>query len=211
MNHVLKWVLIGLGIVAALFLAIIVFESLNKSQITVEKPAIYLYPTEDSVVNVKLEINGEIINDEPRYNHGWNVFVTTEGLIDGKYDYLFYEARLNKIEPPTTGWIVKSEDLDQWFEINLKKMGLNEKEKEQFKEYWLPRLSEAQYYEIKLFDDSFLKQNMDLLVSPTPDTMIRLEFYFKPLQKEIAIKEPSLITPIRSGFTVVEWGGMVEN
>ncbi len=202
-------VLICLG--AVLGLVLILFMGKGFLGGSIEKPAIYLYPTEDSVVNVKLEINGEITKDEPRYDRGWNIFATRSGLIDNKYDYLFYEAHLNKIELPTTGWVVKSEDLDQWFEINLKKMGLNEKEKMQFKEYWLPRLSDAQYYEIKLFDDSFLKQNMDLLVSPTPDTMIRLEFYFKPLRREMMITEPTIITPIRTGFTVVEWGGMVED
>jgi len=38
-----------------------------------------------------------------------------------------------------------------------------------------------------------------------------LEFYFKPLPTEIAITEPIVITPIRNGFTVVEWGGMIGN
>jgi len=63
--------------------------------------------------------------------------------------------------------------------------------------------------EIKLLDKEFLKENMNLLITPTPDTIIRLEFYFKPISKKISINEPIVITPKRTGFTVVEWGGIL--
>jgi len=175
----------------------------------VKKPAIYLYPEESSNINVQLNINGKIINDIPEYNNGWNVFVTKEGLIDNKYDYLFYEAKLNKISFPEEGWIIEYNSLEGWFDEKLPILGLNEKEISQFKEYWLNSLPEADYYEIKLLDKEFLKENMNLLITPTPDTIIRLEFYFKPISKKISINEPIVITPKRTGFTVVEWGGIL--
>ena len=59
------------------------------------------------------------INDIPVYNNGWNVFVTREGLINGKYDYLFYEAKLNKIELPSEGFVVSYLELDNWMDVNL--------------------------------------------------------------------------------------------
>jgi len=94
---------------------------------------------------------------------------------------------------------------------HLIKFGLNEKEKNQFKEYWLERLPKTNYYEVKILEEDFLKQNMELLISPEPDTLIRLNFYFKPLEQKINIQEPIINTPQRIGFTVVEWGGMVDN
>ena len=201
----LKWILIVLAIIALIFVAIVVTEGT-----TVKKPAIYLYPETDSQIQVTLDINGRITEDIPEYNDGWDVFVTKEGLIDNKYDYLFYEAQLNKIELPSDGWVVKYDDLESWFDVNLEKLGLNEKEKSQFEEYWLERLPKSDYYEIKLFEDSFLKENMNIIISPQPDTLIRLNFNFRPLKEKIEISEPTIITPERTGFTAVEWGGRLE-
>ena len=173
------------------------------------KPAIYLYPVEDSFVNVQLEINGIITRDVPKYNSGWNVFVTKEGLIENKYDYLFYEALLKSVTLPESGWVVKYEDLSQWFDVNLNKLGLNDKEKGQFAEYWLKALPKVNYYEIKLLEDNFLNENMALNITPEPDTTIRLIFNFRPLKKATQIPRPIIITPERKGFTVVEWGGIL--
>ena len=183
-----------------------VLVSINSAR----KPAIYLYPTEDSVVNVKLRINGLMTKSLPEYNNGWNVFATKEGLIEGEYDYLFYEAKLLKMDFPDSGWVVRYEDLDKWFEVNLTTLGLNEKEKSQFMEYWVKELPKSNYYEIKLAGEKFLNENMALDISPKPDTVIRLLFNFRPLKNKTTIQEPNIITPERKGFTVVEWGGILD-
>ena len=208
MNKILIWVLIILGVLIVVAGSIFV---LTARAVTIEKPAIYLYPQEDSTISVKLNINGIITETIPSYGSGWSVFATKDGLIEGQYDYLFYEADLNSLELPKKGWMVKYNDLSFWFDENLPRLGLNEKEKDQFKEYWLERLPENNYYEIKILEDEFLKQNMDLVIDPKPDTLIRLNFYFKPHEEKINIQEPVINTPKRIGFTVVEWGGMVDN
>lgn len=177
----------------------------------VKKPAVYLYPTKTTNVKVSLSINGYISKSEPEYANGWQVTAQPSGLIDNKYDYLFYEAQLSNLELPNEGWVVAGNNLKNWFDVNLTNLGLNEKEKSQFEEYWLNELPENNFYEIKLLDNNFLDKNMALNISPQPDTIIRLNFYFKPLEKEIKINKPSIITPQRQGFTVVEWGGILGN
>ena len=194
-----------LGIIISILL-VIVLLSLGGAR----KPAIYLYPESDSFINVKLDVNGIIVKEVPECNNGWNVFATKQGLINQKYDYLFYEALLKKVELPDSGWIVDYDNLAPWLEINLTKLGLNEKEKVQFMEYWIKTLPRANYYEIKLLDNKFLEENMNLIVSPRPDTVIRLMFHFKPFREKIAVPEPKIITPERLGFTVVEWGGILD-
>lgn len=174
----------------------------------VKKPAVYLYPLVNSDIQVKVEVNGKLTLTEPLYGNGWNVNVTPDGTIDNKYDYLFYEADLNKTELPEEGWIVEYGKIENWFDEYLPQLGLNTKEKDQFKEYWLKDLKEAKYYEIKLLDNKFLKENMNLVISPEPQTLIRLNFYFKPLDERVDIKSPVITTPERNGFTVVEWGGI---
>jgi hypothetical protein len=215
MNKIVLWILIALGIFIIFiggFLYFNVYKSYKMQSmldVEIEKPAIYLYPVEDSQIFVKLNINGEIIEDIPEYKDGWNVFATKEGIIEGKYDYLFYEAKLKKISIPKEGWIVEYSELELWFNKNLKLLGLNEKETDQFKEYWLNRLEKSKYYEIKLLSNEFLDENMDLIITPEPETEIRLNFIFKPLKKNYSIKNPEIITPERNGFTVVEWGGIL--
>jgi len=54
-----------------------------------------------------------------------------------------------------------------------------------------------------------LEENMKLNISPKPDTLIRLEFYFQQLDSRIEIVEPEIETPEREGFVVVEWGGVL--
>ena len=197
-------ILISLTIIFAAFVIVVI--SLSGAR----KPAIYLYPEEDSAVSIRLEIKGWITKTIPSYDRGWNVSVSKDGLIEGEYDYLFYEAKLLRTDFPKTGWVVKYEDLSVWFDLNLIKLGLNEKEKNQFKEYWMGALPKSAYYEIKLADENYLNTNMALDILPKPDTVIRLLFKFKPLKKEVVIPQPDIITPNRSGFTVVEWGGILD-
>ena len=52
-----------------------------------------------------------------------------------------------------------------------------------------------------------INEQMDLLITPTPDTIIRVLMKYRPIDKKIEIKEQKIITPERKGFTVVEWGG----
>jgi len=175
------------------------------------KPAIYLYPTEDSYIDVRLDINGRITVSNPDYGDGWQVFVTKDGLIEGKYDYLAYEAVVNKNTLPDKGWIVSYIELESWLDQNLIMLGLTEREKDQFKEYWLPRLAYSDYYQIKLYDPVFLEENLELIIDPKPDNVIRLNLNFKPLDKFVEINQPVISTPERTGFTVVEWGGVISS
>ena len=176
---------------------------------TVEKkPAVYLYPLETTDVSVKVRVNGSIIYSDPEYNTGWSVNVTPDGMINNKYDYLFYEANLKKYEVPDEGWVVEYDNLKNWCDEYLPKLGLNKKEKEQFEEYWLAKLRKAKYYDIRMLDGKFLSENMDLLIEPKPETLIRLNFYFKPLSSKIELKAPEIKEVTRKGFTVVEWGGI---
>ena len=78
------------------------------------------------------------------------------------------------------GWIVPYDGLRSWFEDNLPRLGLNPKEKAQFEEYWTARLPRSNFYEIRLFSPAFLEKNLRLEIDPSPDSLIRLEFYFKP-------------------------------
>lgn len=212
MKKLWKWLIIIGAIILVLIVSAVALIMYEATHMVSYKPAIYLYPTSDSIVNVNVNFNGNIITSIPKYDSGWSVFATTYGEIDGKYDYLFYEASLNDLKLPKEGWVVSYGNLDKWFDVNLKELGLTEKEKNQFKEYWLNKLQKSDYYEIKLLDNNLLNQNdWNLITNPAPDTLIRIELYFKPLKYPEQISQPTITTPERKGFTVVEWGGILDN
>jgi len=175
------------------------------------KPAIYLYPETEINARVSVDINGFITKSIPTYGIGWDVIAKPDGLIDNTYDYLFYEAQLKKLNLPDEGWIIKTSEMENWFNVMLPRLGLNQKETYQFKDYWLDKLINAEFYEIKILTKSFLDNNMKLTVNPKPDNVIRLIFYFKPHNNKIVLDEPIIYSPKRRGFTVVEWGGILDN
>lgn len=177
----------------------------------VKKPAIYLYPTKKTDISISLRVNGTLTTTIPPYNGGWKVSAEPNGTIEGGYDYLFYEADLKKVTHPKEGWIVEYKELNRWFDGNLVKLGLNTKEKRQFKEYWMKELPSAPYYKIQLLDEQFLSDNMTLTISPKPDAILRLNFYFTPLKHAETIKEPHIKPFKRKGFTAVEWGGILDD
>lgn len=177
-----------------------------------KKPAIYLYPEKTAKVKVDLSINGHITNSIPEYQTGWDVTVTPDGKINGKYDYLFYEAQLEeKVKLPDEGWIVPYCNLKNWFDEYLPQMGLNEREIKDFKDYWLNALAPAKYYVIRMLDREFLNKNLKLSITPEPQTVIRVILYFEAIDSPKDLKPPKLQKPERKGFTVVEWGGIFKD
>jgi len=89
----------------------------------------------------------------------------------------------------------------------LKVLGMNEVEIADFKEFWIPRLSDAPYYFITFVPQEQFDSYAPLTVEPKPDSIIRIFFDYKPLENPLRVAEQKLTTPTRDGFTVVEWGG----
>ncbi len=169
-------------------------------------PNIYLYP--ESTTQVQIEISfpdvGEIILSEPEYNDGWDVSVTEDGIIDGQYDYLFYEAMLPQPNNQERGWLIARSDLESKFRSILTDYGCVGREIDDFIEFWVPRLDYAPWFAVYPQD---VETMMHLNITPQPDTMLRLHFCIRGVNQEIPIIQPS--TPekfIRDKFTVVEWG-----
>jgi len=207
-------IIIAIFVILAIILSSIViinypYYAGDGGDVVAYKPAIYLYPEETLKIKVSLSINGEITISEPEYNNGWDVVVEPGGIVEGNYDYLFYEARLNYLQTPDDGWCVAYEHLEIWMNTTLKELGLNEKESKDFKVFWLDFLPIANYYEIKLLSKEYLDLHMGLIIAPKPETIIRVMLTFSPYQNAVEIDTPLITAPIRSGFTVVEWGGFI--
>jgi hypothetical protein len=71
-------------------------------------------------------------------------------------------------------------------------------------------LRKSDYYFIGIIPQEQLNENEPLIITPTENTMIRVRLYFEALERPKLVEQPILQTPTRSGFTVVDWGGMVK-
>lgn len=174
------------------------------------KPVIYLYPQKETEVSVKVEKETvKLTCTYPEYQDGWTVTALPEGTLkaNGKtYSYLYWEGEGVTDWDFSEGFCVAGKDTAAFLEESLAKLGLNQKEANEFIVYWLPRMQENAYNLI-----SFQKENYDaaapLSVSPAPDTVIRVFMAYKSLKDAKEVKPQELSAPERKGFTVVEWGG----
>ena len=174
------------------------------------KPVIYLYPEEETQVDVSLELNGELLISEPLYNDGWTVKAAPDGTLtdaDGKtYDYLFWEAKLNADYDLSRGFCVKGADTEAFLNDALKQLGLNRHEADDFIEFWLPIMEKNPYSVISFQTDAYTDA-AGLNISPQPDSVIRVFMTWYASDSAVDIPAQELTAPDRSGFTVVEWGG----
>lgn len=129
-------------------------------------------------------------------------------LKTGRYYYsLYWEGKDNNYKLENYGFVVEGIDTISFLEEKLNKLGLNEREANDFIIYWLPILENNKYNYIRFATTEEVNKIMPLEVNPNPDTVIRILMIYKPLNKKINVKEQKIITPERKGFTLVEWGG----
>jgi hypothetical protein len=177
------------------------------------KPIIYLYPEKDTNVKVELPYADKIIYSYPDYNNSWNVIAKPNGdLLDvdtNKKLYALYYENINTYDfnVEDEGFVIKGNEIVEFLEEKLSILGLNDREKEEFIIYWLPRLYNKNYLYIRFGTQHEIAENMPLNITPEPDTLIRVWMTIKELNNPITVKEQRL-RPVteRKGFTAVEWG-----
>ena len=189
------------------------YKEYNDFWLTSDKPVIYLYPTEEKEVLVNLKYEDMITVSYPKYNDGWDVIAKDDGtIIDLKTEKnlycLYYECKnLVNFNVEKDGFCIKGTEVSTFLEDKLAKLGLTERESEEFIIYWLSKLESNKYNYIRFATTNEINANMPLNINPKPDTLIRVLMTYKGLNNPISVEEQELITPERTGFVAVEWGG----
>ncbi len=186
-----------------------------------DKPIIYIYPEQETLVSVKLGNSKDLICTYPKYNEndGWTVNAKPNGDLQdiktGRKLYaLYWEGKSSKIynyENVQEGFVVRGENTAEFLEEKLEILGLNEREAEEFIVYWLPQMEKNKYNYIRFETQEEIEKEMPLEIEPKPDTIIRILMDWKALDEKIEIEEQKLEKVNREGFTVVEWGGSILN
>lgn len=176
------------------------------------KPVIYLYPQQETEVTVNLELDGDLTASYPDYGDGWQVVARPDGTLTDpdtgrQYYCLFWEGTSRAEYDLSSGFVVSGEDTAEFLEQTLERLGLNQREADEFIIYWLPRM-ESNPYNLITFQTRAYTDAAALEVDPQPDTVIRVFMAWKPLEEPVEVEEQVLEpAPERTGFTLVEWGG----
>ena len=187
----------------------------RKTHYQQRKPVIYLYADTITNVQVKVETKGNLTCTYPEYNNGWNCTVLPGGKInvnDKEYNYLFWEAETDEEKfadelNDEHGFIVAKNDLRDFLETSLTKIGLNTKEQQDFITYWYPQMIKNENNHIRfLFNEAF-GTYARLNITPQPDNLLRVFMMWKKADENTELKPQVFPAFSRNGFTVVEWGG----
>lgn len=175
------------------------------------KPVIYLYPERPTDVSVKLAFGGELTYTYPDYGSGWQVTAYPDGRLVNRADstehfYLFWEGNSGTEWSFDEGFCVAGSETEAFLREKLALMGLTPREYNDFLVYWVPEMKQNRYNLITFAAEQY-EQLAPLTVSPAPDSVLRVHMVYKPVSAPVEIAPQTFRPFVRSGFTLVEWGG----
>jgi hypothetical protein len=184
-------------------------------QEVVLKPLIYLYPETKTEISVALNYDGKLIHTYPSYPEaGWKVTAEPDGTLwDEKgmeYYGLFWEGQPNTKLTAKDGFVVAGKETAAFLEEKLAYLGLNRREANEFIMFWLPRM-ENNTYNLIHFSGLDYEKSAELIITPKPETTIRVMMLTQPLSEKIQfpLQDLTSLKKTRKGYTAVEWGGSV--
>ncbi len=179
------------------------------------KPVIYLYPESKMDMSVWVNPRGGFSYTEPEYGDGWDVTAYPDGHMVNKadgleYPYLFWEGRGGLYSPVETYWVIERAGVGSFLVSTLAQMNFNQTEIADFVEFWLPRMQEDAYYKIGFHGTNVMNQLAPLSLSVKPDNVFRVLMDYEGLEAWESSKPPARLPRAnRSGFEVMEWGGVL--
>lgn len=182
------------------------------------KPVIYLYPESKTSVSVKASpIKGSITISDPPYGNGWEVVADSNSSIvanNATYPYLYYETEVAGYKIPEEGFVFETPRIGKELGKIVSDLGLNQKETNEFVAYWEERFGKEvnkKYMFVGIIPEEEINRVVPLNISPKPKTLLRVRLYFKPLDAKLTPVKPFIqAVSQRLGFTVVEWGGILD-
>lgn len=176
------------------------------------KPVVYLYPTQNTTVGVR--VGAEVTISEPRYeSNGWQgVAATPSGQLTYRgvtYDSLFWEGYgIGDYPGIVSGTVVKRDQAASTMRLQLRQQGLNSKEIADFMAFWEPRIPSKPYVRLTWLNTRQMEVLAPLYISPRPDTLLRVFLDMTGFDEPVKLPAQKLSAQARRGFTVVEWGGL---
>ena len=175
------------------------------------KPVIYLYPEEETELEVKIP-TVDFTTTYPLYRNGWDVVASPDGTLVDKnnreYNYLYWEGYTNYQVDLSEGFVVSKDKYIDFLEDKLAYVGLSDKEACDFISYWLPLMNEYDYCLVSFQKDYSEKVKIEYSVEPNNELVVFTAI--QGLDEPIQVVEQDLSSYkdfVREGFVSVEWGG----
>lgn len=187
----------------------------SNDNIIVEKPVIYLYPTQKTEITLQLDFKGKLLTTLPKYDKEWQVTAYPDGkILDKKsnryYTSLFWDGAINFPQEHydyKSGFEVSKNNLNDFLIEKLECLGLNTFETNDFIQYWLPILEKNETNFIHFLVNEDYNSISKNIVNPKPETEIRIFLEFYNLENKTNLPEQIFKKSTRKGFTLIEWGG----
>lgn len=183
----------------------------------VYKPVIYLYPENEQMVNVTIDVHGTNPFYYPIYDNSWEVLAHPNGDLElngETYNYLFWEAddedHLEEIEV-NEGFVVSGHEAVSFLEEKLKLVGFTSQERADFITFWGPKIAANDHSLVRFEWNETCDKFADLNIVPQPDHIYRFYIFMSALDNDFSIQPQLLPTFNREGFVVLEWGGQLSN
>jgi hypothetical protein len=176
---------------------------------------LYLYPQGPAGVGVRVKVGRPVFNSNLPYQDGWNVvalpngtMITTAGLLDKiTYDYAA------PVTIPSEGYVVPRDKLTDLLTRYATTLGLTERESADFISHWEKTVPTTYpYIFVSHYQGKDAQEILPLAIEPKPDTLLQVVMVFKPLSTPPSLSPtlpPIHPFPPRTGFTAVEWSGVV--
>jgi len=182
-----------------------------KSKSCVDKPILYLYPTEETNVNVSFSNPAQLTTTYPKYYGGWSVKALPNGniydLSGQEYYALYWEEQSSYKPDQSTAFYVTSDNAIEFLEEKLEYIDLNDHERNEFIMYWLPILESNKQSVVRFAFTEELQTDNELRISPAPDSLLRVRIFVEKVEENPNLPEPTLQHFERKGFAAIEWGG----
>jgi len=140
----------------------------------------------------------------------------TNACKTNSYPYIYWSGKsvTNSYPKSEGGWIVEKENLLPFMQSKLSEIGLTQKESSDMISYWVPKMNEknAPYYRLSFLQTKDMNAFIPMNVNPHPDSVLRVFLDWKALKSKptVGIVPQKLTKFERNGFTLVEWGGLLE-
>lgn len=178
------------------------------------KPNIYIYGADGQTVRVIMQTPGLIVKSIPEYEpeSGWVVTAENDGLLTTaageRYDFLFYESMTERTLFETEeGFYVAAESRTEQWEKILSAYGFTGQEIDDFVAFWDAKLEKEDYIMYPQYTEA-VDAAMPVEILPAPEHITRMWFVFEAYDGQ-SYRQPAIVPFDRSGYAVVEWGGMI--
>lgn len=177
---------------------------------------LYLYPVKETQVSVVVKNARVTSSNFPYDTQAFEVtalpgskLIRRDGLA---LPNIAYEYITKNVAPPKNGFVIRSGQLPTilwWYAVNL---GLNNQETQDFVAFWQQKLPQSPYYFMSHYSHEQVLEQLELNITPKPDTLIQVIMYFRPLPIPMLAQPPIFDTlPDRTGFVAVDFSGRIDN